>query len=116
MAEPSTHSDATPGDEPGRTGSAAGGITESLDLLEQRIRSAADTIAALRRERAELESALAERDARITELEDRKTVDEDAGARLAAVAAERDGLLRDRTATAGRVEALVQRLESLGLE
>ena len=91
-------------------------MVESLDRLEQRVREAAEVIGALRRERTELESALAERDARITELEARETVDETDQARLAEVAAERDGLLRDRAATAGRVEALVQRLESLGLE
>ena len=92
------------------------GMEQALDLLEQRVRKAVDTIAALRRKGAELEETIKERDETIGTLKGSAKGDAKNGKVLAAITKERDLLLHDRSATAGRVEVLLQRLDKLGIE
>jgi len=92
------------------------GMEQALDLLEQRVRKAVETIAALRRERSELNDTIKEREKTIGTLKGDAKGGAKTGKQLASITKERDLLLHDRSATAGRVGVLLQRLEKLGVE
>ncbi len=95
---------------------AAGEELAALEQLERRVEEAAALIRDLRVERDRLREQLAEREARVGELEAGLA---EAGAerdQVTRLEKERDDLLRSRAATAQRVQAILERLESMERE
>ena len=88
----------------------------TLEGLEGRIQAAVSIIQHLRKDRDLLKQELQEAKEIIHELQLRVEDTGDAGQQLAGLVRERDQLLQNRAVTARRLEKIIQRLGSLGIE
>jgi len=100
----------------------AGDASATLDRLERRIEAAAKVLVGLREERdtlraegEDLRRRIEERDGRVAELEAALEKSLNANEDVARLEKEKETLVRDRAATARRVEAILEKLEVLEL-
>ncbi len=100
----------------------ASDASESLELLERKVETAAKVLAELREERdalrtegEDLRRRLQERDGRVRELEAALHKSLNANEDVARLEKEKDALIRERANTARRVQAILEKLEVLDL-
>jgi len=97
-----------------RAGVEAG--SDFILRLEENVERAVARIVSLREERDALRVALSERDERIAEFEAAGTRAAETDEAMTRLRAERDALLRERAGTTARVEGILARLDTLGLD
>jgi len=92
------------------------GVGDALEALERKVEAVLEAMQRLREERdAQAERAEAG-EKRAEELERKLVSHNEAGRQVNVLEKEKEGLLRDRAAVTQRVESILRRLESLGLE
>jgi SMC interacting uncharacterized protein involved in chromosome segregation len=100
-----------------RTGGSPGSHPDAaLERLEDRVERAVERIESLMAERDKLKSGLAEREDELSSKGKNAKANGVLEVRLQTLGKERDRLLQERGAAALRVEAILKRLEALGLE
>ncbi len=88
----------------------------ALERLEKKVERALEAVSRMREERNGLRARTAEQEGEIRRLTGELTGSRETGEEIARLERERDELLRDRAATARRIETILERLDGLGLE